>query len=174
MWRATCSFFYFNPHTQDNHFAGKPQISWNAVDGATKYWIYRSIDGKTLSTTIRPQRRATQINQRASARLTTTRSRQFALQIQTQTPPTAPLSALRQRNKQQKTAWDGAEFVRRHLFSLSDTKALAFVYHDKSEVFAIFHAKWAKIKQNTGKSGPWGSLVDRFKALFSFSEPKNN
>ena len=28
--------------------AGKPQISWNAVDGATKYWIYRSTDGKTF------------------------------------------------------------------------------------------------------------------------------
>ncbi len=25
--------------------AGKPQISWNAVDGATKYYIYRSTDG---------------------------------------------------------------------------------------------------------------------------------
>jgi len=28
--------------------AGKPKISWNAVDGATKYWIYRSTDGKTF------------------------------------------------------------------------------------------------------------------------------
>ena len=28
--------------------AGKPQISWNAVDGATKYWIYRSTDGKNF------------------------------------------------------------------------------------------------------------------------------
>ena len=26
--------------------AGKPKIYWNAVDGATKYWIYRSTDGK--------------------------------------------------------------------------------------------------------------------------------
>ena len=25
---------------------GKPKLSWNAVDGATKYWIYRSTDGK--------------------------------------------------------------------------------------------------------------------------------
>ena len=24
---------------------GKPQLKWNAVDGATKYWIYRSTDG---------------------------------------------------------------------------------------------------------------------------------
>ena len=24
---------------------GKPKLSWNAVDGATKYWIYRSTDG---------------------------------------------------------------------------------------------------------------------------------
>ena len=28
--------------------AGKPKISWNAVDGAAKYWVYRSTDGKTL------------------------------------------------------------------------------------------------------------------------------
>ena len=27
--------------------SGKPKISWNAVDGATKYYIYRSTDGKT-------------------------------------------------------------------------------------------------------------------------------
>ena len=27
--------------------AGKPKISWNKVDGATKYYIYRSTDGKT-------------------------------------------------------------------------------------------------------------------------------
>ena len=25
--------------------SGKPKISWNAVDGATKYWVYRSTDG---------------------------------------------------------------------------------------------------------------------------------
>ncbi len=29
--------------------AGKPQIYWSAVDGATKYWIYRSTDGKKFS-----------------------------------------------------------------------------------------------------------------------------
>ena len=29
--------------------AGKPKIYWNAVDGATKYWIYRSTDGKKFS-----------------------------------------------------------------------------------------------------------------------------
>ena len=28
--------------------AGKPKISWNAVDGAVKYWVYRSTDGKTF------------------------------------------------------------------------------------------------------------------------------
>ena len=28
--------------------AGKPQISWSAVTGVTKYWIYRSTDGKTF------------------------------------------------------------------------------------------------------------------------------
>ena len=28
--------------------AGKPKIYWNAVDGATKYWIYRSTDGKAF------------------------------------------------------------------------------------------------------------------------------
>ena len=26
--------------------SGKPKISWNAVDGAAKYWVYRSTDGK--------------------------------------------------------------------------------------------------------------------------------
>lgn len=34
--------------------AGKPKLTWNKVDGATKYYIYRSTDGKTykqLSTT---------------------------------------------------------------------------------------------------------------------------
>lgn len=25
---------------------GKPKLSWNAVNGATKYWVYRSTDGK--------------------------------------------------------------------------------------------------------------------------------
>ena len=29
--------------------AGKPKISWNAVDGAVKYWVYRSTDGKTYN-----------------------------------------------------------------------------------------------------------------------------
>ena len=28
--------------------AGKPKISWDAVDGAVKYWVYRSTDGKTF------------------------------------------------------------------------------------------------------------------------------
>ena len=28
---------------------GKPQIYWNSVDGATKYWIYRSTDGVNFS-----------------------------------------------------------------------------------------------------------------------------
>lgn len=27
---------------------GKPKLSWNAVDGATKYWVYRSTDGKNF------------------------------------------------------------------------------------------------------------------------------
>ena len=27
---------------------GKPKLSWNKVDGATKYWIYRSTDGKNF------------------------------------------------------------------------------------------------------------------------------
>ena len=29
--------------------AGKPKIYWNAVDGAVKYWVYRSTDGETFS-----------------------------------------------------------------------------------------------------------------------------
>ncbi len=29
--------------------AGKPQIYWSAVNGATKYWVYRSTDGKKFS-----------------------------------------------------------------------------------------------------------------------------
>lgn len=29
--------------------AGKPKIYWNAVDGAVKYWVYRSSDGKNFS-----------------------------------------------------------------------------------------------------------------------------
>ena len=29
--------------------AGKIKLSWNAVDGAAKYWIYRSTDGKTFA-----------------------------------------------------------------------------------------------------------------------------
>ena len=28
--------------------AGHPKIYWNAVDGATKYWVYRSTDGKNF------------------------------------------------------------------------------------------------------------------------------
>ena len=28
--------------------SGHPKISWNAVDGAVKYWVYRSTDGKTF------------------------------------------------------------------------------------------------------------------------------
>ena len=28
--------------------AGKPKIYWNAVDGAVKYWVYRSTDGKNF------------------------------------------------------------------------------------------------------------------------------
>ena len=29
--------------------AGKPKIYWNAVDGAVKYWVYHSTDGKNFS-----------------------------------------------------------------------------------------------------------------------------
>ena len=29
-------------------YAGKPRLSWKAIDGATKYYIYRSTDGKTF------------------------------------------------------------------------------------------------------------------------------
>ena len=29
--------------------AGHPKIYWNAVDGAVKYWVYRSTDGETFS-----------------------------------------------------------------------------------------------------------------------------
>ena len=29
--------------------SGKPKIYWNAVDGAAKYWIYRSTDGKNFN-----------------------------------------------------------------------------------------------------------------------------
>ena len=29
--------------------SGKPKLSWNAVDGAVKYWVYRSTDGKNFS-----------------------------------------------------------------------------------------------------------------------------
>ena len=29
--------------------SGKPKIAWKAVSGATKYWIYRSTDGKSFS-----------------------------------------------------------------------------------------------------------------------------
>ena len=29
--------------------AGHPKIYWNAVDGATKYWVYRSTDGKNFN-----------------------------------------------------------------------------------------------------------------------------
>ncbi len=28
--------------------SGRPKISWNAVNGADKYWVYRSIDGETF------------------------------------------------------------------------------------------------------------------------------
>lgn len=28
--------------------AGKPKLGWRAVDGADKYWIYRSTDGKNF------------------------------------------------------------------------------------------------------------------------------
>ena len=28
--------------------SGRPKISWNAINGADKYWIYRSTDGKTF------------------------------------------------------------------------------------------------------------------------------
>lgn len=28
--------------------SGRPKISWNAVNGAEKYWVYRSVDGETF------------------------------------------------------------------------------------------------------------------------------
>lgn len=28
--------------------SGRPRISWNAVNGADKYWVYRSVDGETF------------------------------------------------------------------------------------------------------------------------------
>ena len=36
------------PELKITTVSGKPKISWNAVDGAAKYWVYRSTDGKTF------------------------------------------------------------------------------------------------------------------------------
>ena len=36
------------PELKITTVSGKPKISWNAVDGAVKYWVYRSTDGKTF------------------------------------------------------------------------------------------------------------------------------
>ena len=37
------------PTVSINRSNGKPKLSWKAVSGATKYWIYRSTDGKNFS-----------------------------------------------------------------------------------------------------------------------------
>ena len=37
------------PELKITTVSGKPKIYWNAVDGAVKYWIYRSTDGKNFS-----------------------------------------------------------------------------------------------------------------------------
>ena len=36
------------PELKITTVSGKPKIYWNAVDGAVKYWIYRSTDGKNF------------------------------------------------------------------------------------------------------------------------------
>ena len=36
------------PELKITTVSGKPKISWDAVDGAVKYWVYRSTDGKTF------------------------------------------------------------------------------------------------------------------------------
>ena len=36
------------PELKITTLAGKPKIYWNAVDGAVKYWVYRSTDGKNF------------------------------------------------------------------------------------------------------------------------------
>ena len=36
------------PSVSINRANGKPKLSWKAVSGATKYWIYRSTDGKNF------------------------------------------------------------------------------------------------------------------------------
>ena len=36
------------PTVSINRSNGKPKLSWKAVSGATKYWIYRSTDGKNF------------------------------------------------------------------------------------------------------------------------------
>ncbi len=36
------------PELKITTVSGKPKIYWNAVDGAAKYWIYRSTDGKNF------------------------------------------------------------------------------------------------------------------------------
>ncbi len=36
------------PELKITTVSGKPKIYWNAVDGAAKYWVYRSTDGKTF------------------------------------------------------------------------------------------------------------------------------
>ncbi|MGM9595314.1 MAG: leucine-rich repeat protein, partial [Oscillospiraceae bacterium] len=37
-----------SPELKITTSAGKPKIYWNAVDGAVKYWVYRSTDGKNF------------------------------------------------------------------------------------------------------------------------------
>ena len=36
------------PNVSITSASGKPKLSWNAVNGATKYWIYRSTDGENF------------------------------------------------------------------------------------------------------------------------------
>ena len=36
------------PELKITTVSGHPKIYWNAVDGAVKYWVYRSTDGKTF------------------------------------------------------------------------------------------------------------------------------
>ena len=36
------------PNVSITSASGKPKLSWNAINGATKYWIYRSTDGENF------------------------------------------------------------------------------------------------------------------------------
>ena len=120
--------------------SGKPKLSWNAVDGAVKYWVYRSTDGKnfsyydkttnttytnsstTIGTTYYYKVKAVNANGAASA---------YSVAKSIQCKPAAPSVSINRSNGKPKLSWKAVSGAKKYWIYRS-TDGKEFKYFDST------------------------------------------